>query len=203
MLVESPPPAASRDVDLLWVSNIRRVKRPDIVLGLAAQLPDAGIHMVGGSLPGEQALFEETRRSAAANPNITFHGRLPYWDANAVYDRARLLVNTSDVEGFPNSYLQAWVRGVPVVTFLDPDGVIRRNGLGVAVDCALRMRHAIRQFLDEPAALAAASRRCREFMAREYSEEKILAPYLAAFDEALRRGESGTRVIVSGGTRHA
>ena len=51
---------------------------------------------------------------------------------DALYDRAKVLVNTSDVEGFPNSYLQAWIRGVPVVTLIDPDGVIEREGLGVA-----------------------------------------------------------------------
>ncbi len=169
MLVEAPPPAAARDIDVLWVSNIRRVKRPDLALALAAQMPEAGIHMVGGSLPGEQALYEEVKLAAAASPNVTFHGRLPYWDANTLYDRARLLVNTSDVEGFPNSYLQAWVRGMPVVAFLDPDGVIREHGLGVAIDSPLRMRHVIRQLLGDPAALAAAGDRCRQFMAREFA----------------------------------
>ncbi len=202
MLVESPPPTAKRDIDVLWVSNIRRVKRPDLALALATQLPHASIHMVGGSLPGEQALYGEVKLAAAASRNLTFHGRLSYWDANAVYDRARLLVNTSDVEGFPNSYLQAWIRGVPVVTFLDPDGVITRNGLGIAVDSPSRMRDSIRDLLEDPAALAAASNRCREFMTREFAEEKVLAPYLAAFEDALRRGTASTRMILPDGAHH-
>ncbi|HEY8068184.1 MAG TPA: glycosyltransferase family 4 protein [Burkholderiales bacterium] len=202
MLVEAPPPAATRAIDVLWVSNIRRVKRPDLALALAAQLPETTMHMVGGSLPGEEALYEEARSIAAASPNVTFHGRLPYWDANMLYDRARLLVNTSDVEGFPNSYLQAWVRGVPVIAFLDPDGIIRERGLGVAVDSPLRMRHAIRQLLGDPAALAAAGNRCRQFMAREFSEDKVLAPYLAAFEGAQRHSAPGSRMILPDGARH-
>ena len=48
---------------------------------------------------------------------MTFHGAVPYRDAGALYSRARVLVNTSDVEGFPNTYLQAWASGTPVVAF--------------------------------------------------------------------------------------
>src|SRR5438309_3514917 len=132
MLVEKPQPVAARDIDVLWVSNIRGVKRPDRILELAERLPEVKIHMVGGPLPGEEALFRDVRDTAATKANLTFHGRLSYRDANQLYGRAKVLVNTSDVEGFPNSYLQAWIRGVPVVTLIDPDAVIEREGLGIA-----------------------------------------------------------------------
>src|SRR6266699_1303220 len=64
MLVEKPLPVPARDIDLLWVSNIRREKRPDRILEIAERLPEAEIHMVGGSLPGEEALFLEVRLAA-------------------------------------------------------------------------------------------------------------------------------------------
>src|SRR6185436_14682092 len=54
MLVESPPPAVRRDIDVLWVSNIRQLKRPDRALRLAEWLPEAAIHMAGGPLRGEE-----------------------------------------------------------------------------------------------------------------------------------------------------
>jgi glycosyltransferase involved in cell wall biosynthesis len=194
MLVEPAPPEGKRDIDLLWVGNIRRVKRPDRVLALAAGLPDAQIHMVGGPLPGEGALYDSIRRDATLSRNITFHGRMPYWDTNALYARARLLVNTSDIEGFPNSYLQAWIGGVPVITYLDPDGIIRRKGLGVAVGSPLEMLDVIRRLLADPSALAVASSRCRVYMTREFDEEKVLAPYLAAFHDALHNSNSASGI---------
>jgi glycosyltransferase involved in cell wall biosynthesis len=184
MLVEQSPPASVRDIDVLWVGNIRRVKRPDRALELAAALRTDVMHMAGGPLHGEETLYREIRDAAATAANIRFHGRLSYWEANQLYGRASVLVNTSDVEGFPNSYLQAWVRGVPVITFIDPDGVIRREGLGVAVSTPDRLAEAVRGLLHNRAAWQAASDRCLAYMAREYGEDKVLPAYLAAFEGA-------------------
>lgn len=203
MLVEKPSAvAAARDIDVLWVSNIRRLKRPDRILELAGRMAEVKIHMVGGSLPGEEALYRDVKHTAAAKTNVSFHGRLSYWDTNTLYGRARVFVNTSDIEGFPNSYLQAWIRGVPVVTLIDPDGVIEREGLGVAVKSPAQMHDAIRRLLGDPAAWKAASDRCRAFMAREYGEDKVLAAYLDTFEEVLRRDGAHAKMIVSNMARH-
>jgi glycosyltransferase involved in cell wall biosynthesis len=202
MLVDAPAPVVTRDIDVLWVSNIRRVKRPDRLLHLATQLPEVQFHMAGGALRGERPLYEAVRNVALGSANVTFHDALSYWEANALYDRAKVFVNTSDVEGFPNSYLQAWIRGVPVVTFIDPDGVIQREGLGIAVDSEAGMCRAIRDLLEDPESLGAASTRCREFIAREYAEEKVLAPYLAAFDDAARDSSAGPAATLAGGAEH-
>jgi glycosyltransferase involved in cell wall biosynthesis len=202
MLVAPAGEVGARDIDVLWVSNVRRVKRPDRLLALAANLPQASIHIVGGPLPGEEALYRDVERAAQAFPSITFHGRLPYGETHDLYGRAKILVNTSDIEGFPNSYLQAWIHGVPVVALIDPDGVISRHGLGVAVPSQDNLLRAVADLLRRPEALRAAGERCRAFMAREYAEDKVLGPYLAAFDEALRYSVAGSRAIASGDVRH-
>jgi glycosyltransferase involved in cell wall biosynthesis len=202
MLVETPSSTLERDIDVLWVAHLRRLKRPDRILELADGLPDAKIHMAGGPLSGEEALFGEVNRAAAGRSNVHFHGRLSYWDANALYGRARVFVNTSESEGFPNSYLQAWIRGVPVVTFVDPDRVIERQGLGVAARSGAQMLEATRRLLGDPIAWQAASERCRAFMAREYGEDRVLAPYLDTFEKVLRRGGAAGTTLVSSTARH-
>lgn len=191
MLVEPAQPAATRDIDVLWVSNIRRVKRPDRMLDLAAKLPRQSVHMAGGPLPGEEALYREIASAAATRINVAFHGRLAYRDTGALYARARVFVNTSDVEGFPNSYLQAWMRGVPVVTLIDPDGVIEREGLGIVARSPAGLEGAVRDLLHDAAAWRAAGERCLDYMAREHGEERVLAPYLEAFEAALRGRPAG------------
>ena len=202
MLVEHPLPTATRDIDVLWVSNIRRLKRPDRLLELAERLPHVKIHMVGGSLPGEESLYRHVKRAVAARTNVVFHDRLSYWDTNALYGRARVLVNTSDVEGFPNSYLQAWIRGVPVVTLIDPDGVIERERLGMVASFSDQIPGAIASLLDDPAAWKAVSDRCLSFMQREYGDDRVLAAYLETFEEVMRTDTADANVAVSGSARH-
>ena len=199
---EKPSPVATRDIDVLWVANIGRLKRPDRVLELASILPEVQIHMVGGPFPGEEALFHDVSRAAASSANVHFHGGLSYRDANALYGRARVFVNTSDIEGFPNSYLQAWIRGVPVVTLLDRDGVIEREGLGATVSSPAEMRDAIRRLLDDPAAWKAASDRCCTFMARERGEDSVLAVYLKTFEDVMRVDAANAEMIRSSEARH-
>ncbi len=184
MLVDAPEQQAVRDIDVLWVNNLRQFKRPDLFLALAKKSPQLRFHMVGGPQPGFSELFDRIKQEAAVIPNLVFHGRVPYHEVGALYGRARVFVNTSDSEGFPNSYLQSWIRGTPVIAFFDPDTVIQAEQLGAAVASLEQMSAAVRSLLDDPAAWDAASQRCRDYMARVYGEDRILAPYLALLRRA-------------------
>jgi glycosyltransferase involved in cell wall biosynthesis len=139
--------------------------------------------MIGGPTPGFDDLYAEIAGQAATIRNLSFHGRVPYHDMDAHYSGARVFVNTSDSEGFPNSYLQAWIRGTPVVAFFDPDGLIRRERLGFAPDSLESMQERIEALVRDRTLWHEASARCRGYMEHRYGEERILAPYLATFKE--------------------
>ena len=181
----------ARDIDALWVGHIRSFKRPDVLLKMARRLPQLNFHMVGGRMPGSERLFDAIREQAAALGNVTFHGAVPYLKVRSLYERARLFVGTSDIEGFPNTYLQAWSHGTPVVAFLDPDALLERERLGRAVGTADEMCAAIFDLSHDRTAWQAASARAREYIERQFHEDKILTPYLTAFTRLLG-ASSGT-----------
>jgi glycosyltransferase involved in cell wall biosynthesis len=184
MLVDQPRDVLTfeqRTIPVLWVSNIRQLKRPDLVLEFAAGTPEIAVHMIGGRIADSANLFDETRQRAKALPNVTFHGQIPYHEVNDYFASALVFMNTSDIEGFPNSYLQAWSRGTPVVAFFDPDGLIAREGLGVAVRDPEEMRQAAKELTTNRERWLATSARCIAFMRREFNEDRILAPYLDTF----------------------
>lgn len=179
-----------RTIGALWVNNMRPFKRPDRFLDFAASTPSIQSHMIGGPGKGFQQIFEEIAARAKDISSLVFHGPVPYHDINDYYERARVFVNTSDSEGFPNSYLQAWIRGTPVVSFFDPDGVIEREGLGRAVSSDLELQAAIVRLGSDPLLWQEISLRCREYMRRHFSEDDILAPYLSAINGKLLRPQA-------------
>jgi glycosyltransferase involved in cell wall biosynthesis len=184
MLVDQPRDVLTfepRTIPVLWVSNIRKLKRPDLVLELAARAPELVVHMIGGSIAESESLFDKTSQGASELPNVVFHGQIPYHEINDYFANALVFTNTSDIEGFPNSYLQAWSRGTPVVAFFDPDGLIAREGLGVAVRDMEEMRQAVKELTTDRERWLAISARCVAFMRREFNEDRILSPYLDAF----------------------
>jgi glycosyltransferase involved in cell wall biosynthesis len=171
-----------RDLQVLWVSNLRQVKRPDLFIDMARALPHVEFHMIGGPLAEDLPLYEKIEREARRVGNLHFLGQIPYHEINAYFERARVFVNTSDVEGFPNTFLQAWSRGTPVVTFLDPAQLVAKHGMGHAAKALHDMRDFTAAFATDSAIWSPASASCRAFMAREFDETVVMRAYLDALD---------------------
>jgi glycosyltransferase involved in cell wall biosynthesis len=180
------PDFAERD-GVLWVGNIRALKRPGLLLEAARKLPHLQFHIIGGPMPGSESLYEAVRAEALQIANVRFHGSVPYHEVGEFYERARVFVGTSEIEGFPNTYLQAWSRGTPVVAFLDPERLIARNGMGSAVTSIAGMCAAIVKLAGDPQAWGAASQRCREYMDNRFNVTRMTEPYLQAVADLYER----------------
>jgi glycosyltransferase involved in cell wall biosynthesis len=193
MMVESPrgDGGAAKDIDVLWVSNLRPLKRPELALELARQLPHVKFTLAGGPMPGGQTYYDDVRAAAARLPNVTMTGPVRYRDSAALFERARIFLNTSSIEGFPNTFLQAWIRGVPVVTFFDPDGLVQRLPAGRVTRSLDDMREAIRHLLAVEPDRLQLGRRAREFATREFTDG-VAARYLELLDLVAPQLRMGT-----------
>jgi glycosyltransferase involved in cell wall biosynthesis len=175
-----------RDIDVLWVGNLRKLKRPELLLETARRFPDLTFHMAGGPMRGAEGYFETVREAAVALPNVVFHGRVPYQEVRGLYSRAKVLAGTSEIEGFPNTYLQAWAHGVPVVAFLDPDSLIARNGLGTRVDDVDRLHAAIGALARNESEWREVSERCARFVDERFDEDAMVNPYVEILTDLSR-----------------
>jgi len=131
-LLRSDSPAAvnrQQSVDILWAGNSWPKKRQEILFALAKILSHRTFAMA--MYRSDSSRFDMARQAAAQLPNVRFLGTVPPTAMESWYQRARLFLNTSIREGYPNSFLQSWANGVPVVSFtINPDDIIRRQGLG-------------------------------------------------------------------------
>jgi glycosyltransferase involved in cell wall biosynthesis len=85
--------------------------------------------------PQQRALkskFAEISHRAKAIPHLTFIERVEFADSGAFFRRSKIFVGTSEAEGFANTYIQACIAGVPIVSYeVDPGGFLERTGAGL------------------------------------------------------------------------
>jgi glycosyltransferase involved in cell wall biosynthesis len=120
--------ASNKDI-ILWVSNFRTLKRPHWFIQLAQANPIFKFVMVG--FPNDKNLFDKCKKEAQTISNISFLGGLSFKKTDSLFARARLFVCTSEIEGFPNTFIQAWIHGCPILTTFDPSNIIVDNNLGI------------------------------------------------------------------------
>ena len=172
---------------VLWVSTMRRWKRPELFLKLAKALPNLRFRMIGGvSMAngdrGAQGFFSEIESAARALPNVEFLGFVPYGEVERHFNEARLFVNTSDYEGFPNTFLQAWARGIPTVSFVNCGASDAHGPIGAVVDDLNEMRASVARLTSDRAVWSGESARCHRYFQANHAMPAVIARYRALFD---------------------
>jgi glycosyltransferase involved in cell wall biosynthesis len=166
---------------LLWVGRFASEKRPEMVLDLAEACPEFHYDIVGGP-NGANAFPSGLQDRARELANVRLHGRIPHENLGAFYDRAVALVCTSKWEGFPNTFMEAWARGVPVVSTVDPDGVVGANHLGWLGNTVPELAAAIRAVPISGDDRRECSRRVRRF----FLENHTVAATVDAYERLFR-----------------
>ncbi|MCE5336068.1 MAG: glycosyltransferase [Desulfobacteraceae bacterium] len=168
----------------LWVGGMRRAKRPDRLAALARACPDLRFVMISGGAKDSDDYTERMNEQIRSVPNIDCRGFVPYPETHAYFESAIALVNTSDYEGFSNTFLQALRAGIPIVSYLDPDGILAENSIGFPVRSDKELIETIREIsmMD----LSEQSAACRDFFKRTYSLDAVGARFDGLFSSLLR-----------------
>jgi len=159
---EPPSPPLPTRPRLLWVGRFAMEKRPEMLLELAEACPECDYDIVGATNAANEYADGVTRRAAQLS-NAALHGRVPHGKMGDYYSRATFLVCTSKWEGYPNTFMEAWARGIPVISTVDPDGVISSNGLGRLGESVADLKDAIRGLLASGDQRRECGRRARRF----------------------------------------
>lgn len=133
--------------DILWVANIKTLKRPLLFVELAKKFPELHFVMIGGA--HDKSLYDKCLAEALLLDNLEFTGYLDFFRIEACFAKAKILVCTSEYEGFPNTFLQAWCNEVPVLSTVNPSHVITDEGLGVYISDTNNLCDSLKALLEE------------------------------------------------------
>jgi glycosyltransferase involved in cell wall biosynthesis len=124
---------------ILWVSRCEPLKRPELFLQLARSLPDEKFVMIMPHIRStedlentyEKEMTGTARKASEELENFEYYEFIPFQEIQRFYNHAKLFVNTSEYEGFPNSFIQSCLGRTGILTFrVNPDGILDRYGLG-------------------------------------------------------------------------
>lgn len=161
----------------LWIGRADAVhKRPQLLLQLAHMCPEIPFLMIMNRR--DDVVEAEVIRQAPENVTILEH--LPFDAMPAVFSRACILVNTSSLEGFPNTFLQAAASKVPVASLQVESDFLQRAQAGDCADGKLdQLAEIVRRTFHTPDNHAAAARQFVEKHHEITRQTDILADELA------------------------
>ncbi len=119
---------------ILWVARAINWKRPELFFKLAKNFSNESFVMICNKTDNkiENIKYWKTIKNKALKiSNVTFIDFVPFYEINQYFKKAKIFINTSIYEGFPNTFVQAFVNKTPVISLnVNPDNILTYHKLG-------------------------------------------------------------------------
>jgi len=168
--------STSKEQLVLWIGRLQNWKHPERFIEIVEALKDKEYQfsLLGNSSNNKKYLdlFKTKEREL---PKFKYLGELERREVFDLLSRAKLVINTSDSEGFSNTFIEAWFHGVPVLSLhVDPDKLIEKYQLGMVSQSLERSVNNVEQFLEDDMLFSKVSNRCRDFSVKNFDiKEKV------------------------------
>lgn len=116
---------------ILWVGRLEPMKRPDIFIKLAEYFKKEQFIMIGPVRDDLKEYADKIIAEISKHENIKYLNFVHHHLIDKFFQSAKVFINTSEAEGFPNTFIQAGLRQTPVISLnVNPDNFITENNAG-------------------------------------------------------------------------
>jgi glycosyltransferase involved in cell wall biosynthesis len=107
-------------------------------------------------------------------PNIEYLGHVEPEKSLQIIRNAAVFLSTSDSEGFPSTFLEAWASGTPVVSVtVDPDQLLKNKGLGLVSGSVQQAVADISNLIDRSDLREEIGLRARDYVTSRHAPEVV------------------------------
>jgi glycosyltransferase involved in cell wall biosynthesis len=164
---------------ILWAGRSDVVKGPRRFVELAKQLPQECFVMICQPATGDRD-YENLKREAMAVQNLRFCGKVP--EIGEYFQKAKILVNTSDSEGFPITFVEAAAAEAAILSYaVNPDEFLTRYGCGLACGADMEKLKTGLEFLLENNRYVEIGQNGRKYAEQTHDITQIIKRYKEIF----------------------
>lgn len=119
--------------NVLWVGRSDFLKKPNLFIELAKNFPEYYFIMI---CPKYKRLSEQDYNKIKSNANkiknLKFIEFVRFDEIDNYFNRAKLFINTSDYEGFPQTFIQATMNSTPIISLnANPNNFLNKYHYGL------------------------------------------------------------------------
>ena len=116
---------------ILWAGKAEhKTKHPEMFIELVKSFSGEKFIMICPA-SNDQTYFEKLKTKANKISNLRFIDYVPFNEINDYFLKAKIFVNTSKTEGFPNTFIQAAKSKTPILSLnVNPDGMLEKFNIG-------------------------------------------------------------------------
>jgi len=163
-----------------WMARVTSVKNPQLLLDVAALLPEVTFVMAGGG-----DLLDEIAAKAPSNVKV-----IGWADASLFWSAVDLAISTSDNEGMPIALIEAQLAGVPVIaTDVGSNSEVIEDGVTgiVTAKSAQELAGAVSKLVTDSGLRGSMGKAAVVRAQKEFSMERMITAHTTAYEALLRR----------------
>ena len=116
---------------ILWVARCEGWKQPEVFIEIAKHFPGTKFVMICAESTNKM-YFKKIRTEALKLPDMEFVEYVPFGEIDNYFLGARVFINTSAMEGFPNTLIQAAKNKALILSLsVNPDDILDKYTMGI------------------------------------------------------------------------
>jgi glycosyltransferase involved in cell wall biosynthesis len=163
---------------VLWVGRSHKnKKRPMRYLELAERLPEIPFVMITHPA-NDGSHHKKIKKRAQSIDNLDFVGTVAPSQVHGYHREATMLINTSNWEGFPNTFLEAWRYETPVVSLhFTLNNRLKRQNIGICSGSMEKITSDVFELHNDIDTRAKMGRKGRKYLREHYFLDDIVDRY--------------------------
>tara|TARA_Y100000590_G_C15722019_1_gene1013830 strand:+ start:1130 stop:2311 length:1182 start_codon:yes stop_codon:yes gene_type:complete len=151
--------------------------------------PDSYLNLIGHGMEKDSICYKWAKESSLTK-NVIFIGHLEHTYLMKVFHKYDVLLHTSLEETFGNIYIEAMIKGVPIIagkkSGATPE-IIKNNGLLVDVKNCKQIVNALKKYLQNPTLWKKIRYRAYNHIKLNYSNKILVRKHLLIYKKTLKK----------------